>query len=132
MSIKSEFKPLAAAIGATLAASAFSLPIASADENPFQIQQLPSGYMVAGKDGNCGMKMMDSDSDGSISKSEFMQHKEEKFNKMDTNGDGVLTGDEMKMHKRGKSEEGRCGEGKCGEKGKDEGKCGEGKCGEKS
>jgi uncharacterized low-complexity protein len=121
MSIKSEFKPLAAAIGATLAASAFTLPIASAEENPFQMQQLPSGYMVAGKEGKCGegkcgMKKMDTDGDGSISKSEFMQHKEEKFNKMDANGDGILTGDEMKMHMRGKSKEGKCGEGKCGEK----------------
>jgi uncharacterized low-complexity protein len=137
MSKKFELKPLTAAIGAILATSAFAIPTASADENPFQITELTSGYMVAEKEGKCGegkcggmkmkegkcgmkmmMKKMDADEDGAISKEEFMQHHEKKFDKKDKNEDGKLTEDEMKMMK----------EGKCGMKMK-EGKCGEGKCG---
>lgn len=66
MSKKSELKPLAAALGAVLATSAFTIPTASAEENPFTITELSSGYMVADnhKEGKCGegkcggMKMM--------------------------------------------------------------------------
>ncbi len=140
MSKKSELKPLAAALGAVLATSAFTIPTASADENPFQITELTSGYMVAEKEGKCGgmkmegkcgmkmmMKKMDADEDGAISKEEFMQHHEKKFAKKDKNADGKLTEDEMKMMKEGKCggmkmEEGKCGEGKCGEKMKSEDK----------
>lgn len=115
---KSELKPLAAAIGAVLTSSAFTIPIASADENPFQMTELSSGYMVAGKEGKCGegkcgMKMMDTDEDGSVSKDEFMTHAEKRFTEKDKNEDGQLTDDEMKMMK-GKMGEGKCGEGKCG------------------
>lgn len=129
MSKKSELKPLATALGTVLAASTFTISIASADVNPFQITELTSGYMVAEKEGKCGegkcggmkmkegkcgmkmmMKKMDTDEDGAISKNEFMQHHEKKFTKKDKNADGKLTEDEMKM------KEGKCGEGKCGGK----------------
>ncbi len=128
MSKKSELKPLAAAVGAILVASAFTIPTVSAEENPFQMTELSSGYMLAGKEGKCGegkcgmkmegkcgMKMMDANEDGSISKEEFMQHHEKKFTEKDKNKDGQLTADEMKMMKMKKGE-GMCGEGKCGGK----------------
>jgi uncharacterized low-complexity protein len=131
MSKKSELKPLAAALGAILATSAFTLTTANAEENPFTMTELSSGYMVAGKEdmggegkcggmkmhegmheGMCGMKMMDTDGNGSVSKEEFMQHHEKMFTKKDKNADGQLTKDEMKMMH----------EGKCGGKMKSEGK----------
>ena len=47
MSKKTELKPIAAAVGAALAASAFTIPAANAESNPFQLTTLSSGYMVA-------------------------------------------------------------------------------------
>jgi len=41
---------------------------------------------------------MDSDGDSSISKDEFMSHKEQHFNKKDANGDGMLSEDEITKH----------------------------------
>ena len=133
MSKKSELIPLAAALGAVLATSAFTIPTASAEENPFTMTELSSGYMVAGKEGmgkegmggegKCGgMKMMDADKDGAVSKEEFMQHHEEKFTKKDKNADGKLTDDEMKMMHEGKCGGMKMKEGKCGEKMKSEDK----------
>ena len=134
MSNKSQLKPLTAAVGTMLATSAFTLPTANAGENPFQMTELSSGYIVADshKEGKCGemkmegkhgmmMKMMDTDEDGAVSKEEFIKHHEEKFTKKDKNADGKLTQDEMKMMKC-KMHEGKCGEGKCGEKMKSEDK----------
>ncbi len=150
MKHKSELKPLVAAVGAVLATSSFSISAENAGDNPFQMTELSSGYMVAGKEGKCGegkcgegkcgegkcgegkcggnlaVKMMDKNGDGSISWTEW----DHGFASMDANNDGELTAAEI----NGKSGEGKCGEGKCGEgkcggsKGK-EGKCGEGKCG---
>lgn len=131
---KSEIKPINVAIGAVLVTSALITTSASADNNPFQLTDLSSGYMVAGKEGKCGegkcgegkascklkkMKKMDANDDGSISKDEFMSHAESKFERKDKNSDGVISTDEMKQmkkHKEGKCGEGKCGEGKCGEK----------------
>ena len=115
------------AVSAIVAASTFASQSAVSEENPFEMTELSSGYMVADSHGKyCKKKMkkMDINDDGSVSKEEFMSHAEKKFAKKDKNGDGVLTEDEMKRMK--KHGEGKCGEGKCGE-----GKCGEGKCGEK-
>ncbi len=68
------------------------------------------------------MSMLDANSDGKVTKEEFMSGHEKMFAGKDKNADGVLDAKEM---------EGKCGEGKCGgSKGK-EGKCGEGKCGGK-
>ena len=136
---KSNLKPITAAIGTVFVTSTLIAAPASADQNPFQMTELSSGYMVAdGHEGKCGegkcgdkktckikkMKKMDTDGDGAVSKDEFMAHAEKKFSRKDKNGDGVISADEMKRMKKHK--EGKCGEGKCGE-----GKCGEGKCGEK-
>ena len=41
-------------------------------------------------EGRCGMKILDSNGDGKITKEEFMQRHDEMFAKMDTNHDGVL------------------------------------------
>ena len=113
MSKKTELKPLAAAVGAALAASAFTIPAANAESNPFEITTLSSGYMVADshKEGKCG--------EGKCGEGKCGEGKAEEGKC----GEGKCG--------EGKAEEGKCGEGKCGE-GKDaEGKCGEGKCGEK-
>ncbi len=141
MSQKTTLKPLAVAIGAALVTSLAGTGAASAAQNPFAMSDLSSGYMVAdshaksmegkcgegkcgeGKcgekmkmqEGKCGMKGMDADGDGNVTKDEFMQGHDAMFGKMDTNGNGMLDADEqaaaMKMMK-----EGKCGEGKCGEK----------------
>ena len=105
MSKKFELKPIAAAVGAALTASVIAMPTANADENPFGMTELSSGYMVAGnEEGKCG--------EGKCGEGKCGEGKAEE----------------------GSCGEGKCGEGKCGE-GKaeaaaEEGKCGEGKCGE--
>jgi uncharacterized low-complexity protein len=104
--MKSKLNPIASALGITLAATIAASPIAQADQNPFGVSEMSSGYMLAGADeGKCG--------EGKC-------------------GEGKKAGGK---EAEGKCGEGKCGEGKCGEdkdKGKDkEGKCGEGKCGEK-
>ena len=104
----------------------------TAQASPFETTDLGGGYLVAGHDashaegkcgeGKCGMKAMDSDKDGKVSKAEFVAHKEAKFKKVDTDSDGFLSQAEMDAAK--KAHEGKCGAAKSGE-----GKCGEGKCG---
>jgi len=138
MSKKTTLKPLAVAMGAAFVTSLAGTGVANAAENPFAMSELSGGYMVAemaegkcggkmksaeGKcgekmksgEGKCGMKNLDANSDGNVTKEEFMQGHNAMFGKMDANGDGMLDADEqmagMKMMK-----EGKCGEGKCGEK----------------
>jgi uncharacterized low-complexity protein len=109
-----KLNPLAAAIGAAVVSSSVSLS-ALATENPFQSQDLQSGYQLAdssGKDemeGRCGEK---SEAEGKCGS------KEETEGKCGEEGE------------KGKAE-GKCGEGKCGEKGHDEKEAAEGKCGGK-
>ncbi len=79
----SKLNPLISAIAITLIVCAFS------------ISHVYAGHHGGGKG---KMEMMDTDGDGSISKDEFMNHKEQRFNEKDTNADGVLTEDEMKKH----------------------------------
>lgn len=79
-------KPLLMAFGAALTAGVAAVPIANADENPFAMTELSSGYMVAGHDkgeGKCGEGKCGEDKDK-------LQAKEDKKG------------------------EGKCGEGKCG------------------
>lgn len=126
----------------------------------FAVTPLANGYMGDGKshaEGSCGMKSMDKNADGQLSKEEFAaahDGKTDKFAAHDLDGNGAITQAEMdKAHAamkkdKTKSTEGKCGEGKCGEgkcggskpktDTKDakasgakaaEGKCGEGKCG---
>jgi len=149
MSEKSVMKPLAVALSAAFVSSITGTTAANAADNPFGMTELSSGYMVAdakegkcggmknkegkcggkmkkeGKcgEGKCGMKMLDANGDGKVSKDEFMSGHEKMFADKDANGDGVLDASEM----MGKMKEGKCG----GMKGKmkKEGKCGEAKCG---
>jgi uncharacterized low-complexity protein len=103
MSKKFELKPISAVVGAALTASVIALPTANADENPFAMTELSSGYVVAGEaEGSCG--------EGKC-------------------GEGKCG--EGKQDKEGSCGEGKCGEGKQDKEGScGEGKCGEGKCGE--
>ena len=95
----------------------------------FAVTPLASGYMADGKhhgEGQCGVKSMDKDADGKLSKAEFAaahDGKTDEFAAHDLNGDGFITQPEMdqahaKMReakKAGdKSAEGKCGAGKCG------------------
>ena len=121
---------LTVAIGTAFAASLAMSPAARAAGNPFAMQSLNSGYMVAdmgkGMEGKCGgMKAGDgkkSDEskcgvltkDGKMTKADFMKTQEEIFDKMDVNKDGVVTEDEMKAAKDCKSGAKKSADGKCG------------------
>ena len=95
--------PIAAALGTTFAVTLSTSPLVNAAENPFSMNELSSGYMVAEGEGKCGA----------------MEDTASKKGDSASKGTAVDT-----------SAEGKCGEGKCGEKRKaHEGKCGEGKCG---
>ena len=75
-----------------------------------------------GKSGDCPRKSSkmfekkDANSDGVISKAEFVAHAEKKFAKMDTDGNGSLTKEEVKSYWAAKKE-------KYKEKKKDSGQC---------
>ena len=105
---KKTLKPVAAAVGALMAVGMTSA--VSADTNPFDMQQLDSGYMqLAGghekkAEGKCGAGKCGHD------KKAEGKH-----------GAGKCGHD--------KKAEGKCGAGKCGHEKKAEGKCGAGKCG---
>lgn len=100
MSKKYSTKPLITILGALLVLSSFSVSIVHADQNPFLADKISSDLILASHHGGGKdkMKMMDTDGDGSVSKDEFMNHKEQKFIKKDANGDGVLTEDEMQKN----------------------------------
>ena len=93
MANKNTPKALAAALGATFVASMAASPVVSADQNPFTMQPLSSGYQLAdkGKEGNCG------------GKKETEAHCGAKGDK-----DGHCGG------KKDGKKEGQCGEAKCG------------------
>ena len=100
---KKTLTPIAAVLGTTFAVSLSASPITLAAENPFALNDLSSGYMVA-EEGKCGEgKCGEKEGEGKCGEGKC--------------GEGKDKG------------EGKCGEGKCGEK-EGEGKCGEGKCGE--
>ena len=105
MSIKDKKSPFAIAAGAALATSMAMSFNAQASENPFQLNELSSGYQLAeGSEGKCG--------EGKCGEGKCGENKG------------------ADKAKEGKCGEGKCGEGKCGEDKKSgEGKCGEGKCG---
>jgi len=108
---KNNLKPLAVAVGAAFMASVALAPMATAAENPFQANELSSGYNLADghAEGKCG---------------------EGKCGESKSDGEGKCG--EGKCGESKSDGEGKCGEGKCGESKSDgEGKCGEGKCGDK-
>jgi uncharacterized low-complexity protein len=115
-------KPLAIAL-----TTAFAFGATAAQASVFQATDLGSGYMVAmGGDAKADAKAHEGKC-GEGKCGEAM------FKKMDANSDGNVSKDEfMKAHEKMKAE-GKCGEGKCGgdKKKAAEGKCGEGKCGDK-
>lgn len=110
---------ISAAVGSAFAVTLGAAPAAIAAENPFAMQPLNKGYMVADagkmRDGKCGVgkcgaAMMDENKDGKVSKEEFTKHHEAIFTQMDANKDGFVDKDEMaKM--RSKAMEGKCGGG---------------------
>lgn len=113
------------AVGSALATTLAAVPIASAADNPFGMQSLDRGYMVAdthkygekkggeGKcggqgacgEGRCGAAMADANNDGKITKEEWTAHHNAMFEHMDANKDGVVDKDEIK----GKTKDGKCG-----------------------
>ncbi len=102
-----KLSPLAKALGiTTVVAGLAAMPIANAASNPFQMNDLDSGYKVAekGKEGKCGEGKCGEGKKGK---------KEGKC------------GGEMKKG----AKDGNCGEGKCGSNMKKDSK--EGKCGGK-
>lgn len=105
-------KPLAVALGTAFAASMSFASIASADNaNPFEAQELSSGYMqLAGAgEGSCGGDKAGEGSCGG-----------------DKAGEGSCGGDKEGDHKDG---EGSCGGDKAGEGSCGGDKAGEGSCG---
>jgi uncharacterized low-complexity protein len=121
---KKTLTPIAAALGTTFVVSLAASPVVLAAENPFALNNLSSGYMVA-EEGKCGEGKCGENKDTSA---------EGKCGE-DKEAEGKCGENKEAEGKCGEnkdtSAEGKCGEGKCGEKQKaHEGKCGEGKCGE--
>ena len=106
-------KPVAAAVGVAFVSSIAVSATAVADDNPFAMADLDSGYMLAssheGEEGKCG--------EGKCGE----KGKEGACGEKGHEGAGGEKGHEGACGEKGK-------EGACGEKG-EEGKCGEGKCG---
>ncbi len=101
MSKKTTLKPIVAALGTTFAVSLAASPIVNAAENPFALNELSHGYMVAdhGEEGKCG--------EGKCGENKETKGEEGKGGEgMDTEG----SSDEEKEKKA----EGKCGEAKCG------------------
>lgn len=141
----SKKKTIGVAIGSAFAASMAVTPMANAAENPFALQGMQGGYMIAashmdakmpapeakcgqGKCGGaakageakCGMAMMDANKDGKVSRREFMKSHEAMFAAKDKNKNGFIDADEMKAA----MESAPAAAAKAGEA-----KCGQGKCG---
>jgi len=110
---------ISAAVGSAFAATLGVAPAALAAENPFALQSMDKGYMVAEhhegkaktmKEGMCGMSMADANKDGKISQEEFTAHHTAMFTQMDTNKDGSIDKAEMtKAMAAMKAMEGKCG-----------------------
>lgn len=54
MSKKYTLKPIVAALGTTFVVSLAASPMVNATENPFALNELSRGFMVAGEAGKCG------------------------------------------------------------------------------
>ena len=118
MSSINRIKPLSAAVGVAFVSSMALSGAAIAADNPFDLSDLDSGYMVAGGDkgeeGKCGGDKGEEGKCGG-----------------DKGEEGKCGGDKGEEGKRGgdKGEEGKCGGDKGDHDKGEEGKCGEGKCG---
>jgi len=122
-------KPLAAAIGSAFAVSLAASPVVNAEQNPFAMNELSSGYQVADMEGKCGGKKEREGNCGG--KKEREGNCGGKMNKYEE-GEGNC-GAKKKARKEGQCGEGKCGgdmkadkskEGNCGGKKPMEGKCG--------
>ena len=131
MSKKAATSPLALALGTMFTVALANTSVSSAAPNPFSVKPLTGNDMMlaegkcgegkcgAGKggEGKWGLYGMDADSDGKVTKDEFMQGHEAMFENIDQNGDGVIDTTERDDHMkqmRGCMKEAKCGEGKCG------------------
>jgi len=111
--LMNKIRPLV--LGVLFGASLVTTPVNAAGENPFGITPIENSRLIlaagkcgAGKcggsskstKGSCmkGMKRMDSNGDGNISKEEFMNGHEAMFDKIDTNGDGIIDESERAAH----------------------------------
>ena len=113
-------KPLAVAIGSAFAVSLAASPIVNAEQNPFSMNELSSGYQVADMEGKCGGKKEKEGNCGGMKEKEG--NCGSKMNKAEE-GEGNC-GAKKKAVK-----EGQCGEGKCGANKKQADKSKEGNCG---
>ncbi len=87
---KKTLKPVAAVLGTTFAVALAASPIVNAANNPFNLTEISTGYMVADQtEGKCG-------------EGKAKDKKESEGKSLD-----AKDGDK-------KSDEGKCGEGKCG------------------
>ena len=101
-----------AAIGSAFALTLAAAPAANAAENPFQMSELSSGYMVAsnhsGAEGKCGEAKCGGNKDEEASKDS-----EGKCGGDKAAAEGTCGGDKAAAP-AAKSAEGKCGEAKCG------------------
>jgi len=92
---KRTLKPVAAVLGTTFAVALAASPIVNAANNPFNLTEISTGYMVADQaEGKCG--------EGKCGEGKAK-------NKKESEGKSRVAKDGDK-----KSGEGKCGEGKCG------------------
>lgn len=107
MSSKSITRPVAMTACAVFAVSLARVVVAEPAANPFAMTPLSGARLMLAEgkcgEGKCGMKRMDANGDGEVTKDEFMQGHEAMFDSMDANGDGVIDVDEHQgHHRRGK------------------------------
>lgn len=99
---------LTLAIGSAFAASLAAAPVAKAAENPFGMQALKSGYMLADADMTKDSKAKDGKCGGT--KAQASKAKDGKCGDMSEKSKDNMKATDKKMP------EGKCGEGKCGGK----------------
>ena len=96
--------PAATAACIVFATSLAGTAIADPSASPFAMTAADSDrlLLVEGKcgEGGCGMRRMDANGDGKVTREEFMQGHDAMFDAMDTNGDGVIDAEERSGHHR--------------------------------
>ena len=90
----------ATSLAGTAIADPYASPFAmtSADSDRLRLAEGKCG------EGRCGMRRMDANGDGKVTREEFMQGHDAMFDAMDTNGDGVIDAEE----RRGRGHQGKC------------------------
>jgi len=117
MSKITKINPVTAAIGSAFALTLAAAPVANAAENPFQMSELSSGYMVAdshmGAEGNCGGNKGEAEAKCGADKAATKDDAEGKCGGDKSATEGKCGGDKAAAP-AAKSAEGKCGEAKCG------------------